>query len=193
MRLRAVHPIFILLTFGGGLTATPPARSPERVGAPPAVRPSEDAPAQAAAGEQGGARVPIHQHPSHPQILAVLKDLVARFGKARLNTFYVSPAARKAEGEQAYIYWKQDNSIIVLNLPLEKPAGEESAFWLYTGKARIDLAEDVAPTEEQVGSSTFLVSKPWVDTVIKDCVSNGRKVVIPRRAGRRRARASWPE
>ena len=98
--------------------------------------------------------------------------------------------ARRGAGEYAYIYWKQDNSIITLNLPLKKPLEEETAFWLYTGKARLDLATGVVPTEAEIGSSTFLVAKPWVDRIIKDCVSNGQKITIPKREAKRKARAS---
>lgn len=184
MRPFAVRLIFTLFAFGSGLSAAPTAATPGRVGAAQA----EKMPARAAHAQQGGERVPLDRHPNRTEILVVLKDLAARFGKARLNTFHVSPTKREGEAEFVYVYWKQDNSIITLSLPIEKPLEEESAFWLYTGKARIDLLKDVAPTESEVGSSTYLVAKPWVDTVIKDCVSNGQRVDIPKPPAKRRAR-----
>jgi hypothetical protein len=180
MHRRIVHLVVTLLILEGSLLPSPLVKKPASIAVMPTIRLPEEMPAQTKADEQRGARVPINLHANQPEILTMLKDLVARFGKAKRNTFYVSPIARKAEGEYAYIYWKQDNSIITLDLPLKAPLEEEAAFWLYTGKARIDLVKGVVPTEDKIGSSTFLVARPWVDWIIKDCVSNGRKITIPR-------------
>ena len=178
MHRYVVHLIVTLLAFGGGVIASPFGEQPECIAPSKTTGLAKEKRAHAEASEQSGERVQVNRHPNHPEILVLLKDLVARFGKAKWNIFYISPIARKGEGEYAYIYWKQDNSIITLDLPMKKPLEEESALWLYTGKARIDLVKGVVPTEDEVGSSTFLVIKPWVDRIIKDCVSNGQKVTI---------------
>jgi hypothetical protein len=188
MHLCAIHLIVSLLTFGGSLVFFPAGEKPGGVAAVQTTRNPEDKGAQKGSGEQNGERVPVNLHPNHSEILITLKDLAARFGKTKWNTFYVSPVVRKAEGESVYVYWKEDNSIMILDLPLKNAAEQETAFWVYTGKARIDLAKNVAPAEDKIGSSTFLVSKPWADRIIKDCVSNGRKITVPKRAVKRKAR-----
>jgi|GEM_PF-1885919 len=188
MHLCGINLIVALLTFGVGPVFSPAGEMPGGVAAVQTTRTHEDKGAQRGSEEQNGERAPVNLHPNHPEILTMLKDLAARFGKTKWNTFYVSPVARKADGESVYVYWKEDNSIMILDLPLKDAVREETAFWVYTGKARIDLAKSVAPAEDKVGSSTFLVSKQWVDRIIKDCMSNGRRIVIPKRGAKRKAR-----
>ncbi|WCM93876.1 hypothetical protein M5C99_03865 [Acidovorax sp. NCPPB 2350] len=43
----------------------------------------------------------------------------------------------------------------------------------------VDLKTGVVPTDEDVGSSTFLVSRPWVDHMFAQCRRVGTQVRIP--------------
>ncbi|CAM3442810.1 hypothetical protein [Paracidovorax anthurii] len=43
----------------------------------------------------------------------------------------------------------------------------------------VDLQTDVVPTDADIGTSTFLVSRPWVDHLFAQCKRVGTKVRIP--------------
>jgi hypothetical protein len=177
----ATYCIITLLSFANYLAASPVAEKSDTSPAMRAIELPREKSAQAASPEASGTRTLVNRHPDYPEILTMLKDLVARFGKTKLNTFFISPVIHENQHERTYIYWKQDKSILILDLPLQRPLENESALWLYTGKTRIDLVTGVVSTEEEQGFSTFLVSKPWVDKILKDCVVNGRKINIHKR------------
>ena len=103
---------------------------------------------------------PIRSHPNFSGIVATLKELVAREGKAKKNTFFIAAVRREGGRDYSYAYWKEDKSIIILHLPLEKESA--SYEWLY-GKARVDLETDVVSTQEDIGGSSFLVDRAWVN------------------------------
>lgn len=127
---------------------------------------------------QNSRSTPVRSHPNFSGIVATLKELVAREGKARRNTFFIADVRQEDGQDYSYAYWKQDKSIIILHLPLE----EESASyeWLYR-KARVDLETDVVPTQEDVGGSSFLVDRAWVNKILKECASGFKlSVVKPR-------------
>jgi hypothetical protein len=115
---------------------------------------------------------PVRSHRNFSGIVATLKELVAREGKLRRNTFFIADVRREDGRDYSYAYWKEDKSIIILHLPLEKESA--SYEWLY-GKARVDLETDVVPTREDIGGSSFLVDRAWVNKILKQC-ANGFKL-----------------
>lgn len=132
---------------------------------------------------QSSQSTPIHSHPNFPSIVATLKELVAREGKVRRNTFFIADVRREGGREYSYACWKEDKFIIILHLPLEKESA--SYEWLY-GKARVDLEKDVVPTREDIGGSSFLVDRAWVNKTLKEC-SGGYKLSLVKPRGRRTA------
>lgn len=117
-----------------------------------------------------------------------LQKLVTRRGHGVASQdLYVSKVGTDRWGERFLrVYWQTDKSIVIFLI--EKLGCDESTRlddadaqleleWLET-KARIDLKKDVVPTSEDVGSSTYLVAKPWVNAVIDDCKKNGRKISL---------------
>ena len=121
---------------------------------------------------------PVRSHPNFSGIVGTLKELVAREGKAKRNTFFIAAVRGENGREYSYAYWKEDKSIIILHLPLEKESA--SYEWLY-GKARVDLETDVVPTQKDIGGSSFLVDRAWVNKILKECAGGFKlSVVKPR-------------
>ena len=118
---------------------------------------------------------PLRSHRNFPGVVATLKELVAREGKAERNTLLVSEILREEGREYSYAYWKEDKSIIILHLPLAKDSA--SYEWLY-GKARVDLETDIVPTQGEIGGSSFLVDRSWVDSILKKCARGYRLSVV---------------
>jgi hypothetical protein len=116
------------------------------------------------------------KHPEFKNIVQTMRSL-ANFKKDSVerNTVYVSNVAKDERGEFAYAYWKEDKSITILRIPLTVPLQDDSPpyYWLTT-KARIDLQTDVVPTKDDMGGSSFLVDRAWVNSILKRCVNGVR-------------------
>jgi hypothetical protein len=63
---------------------------------------------------------PLRAHRNFSGVVATLKELVVREGKTKRNTLFISEVLQEDGREYSYAYWKEDKSIIILNLPLEK-------------------------------------------------------------------------
>ena len=124
--------------------------------------------------------IPVHSHPNFSGIVATLKELVVREGKVRRNTFFIADVRREDGRDYSFAYWKEDKSIITLHLPLEKESA--SYEWLY-GKARVDLETDVVLRREDIGGSSFLVDRAWVNKILKEC-ARGFKLSVAKPRGR---------
>jgi hypothetical protein len=131
-------------------------------------------------------RVAINQYPNYPDVVGSLEKLVARKGKAKKNTFYISKteSGECGGGEFARAYWVEDKSVIILHLPMDKE--HVDFYWLYY-KARIDLVREVVPTGKYENLGCCLVERDWADAVLDDCVSNGYKLVIVKARGTAKA------
>lgn len=121
-----------------------------------------------------GQGISVRNHSNFSGIVETLRELVRKNGKSRQNTFYISEVRKDKSREFAYAYWEQDKSIIILHLPLKKETA--NYFWLYS-KARIDLLTDVVPTEKDIGGSSFLVDRAWVNSILRRC-SKGYRLLI---------------
>jgi hypothetical protein len=112
-----------------------------------------------------------------------LQMLVDRHGHGTKTIDLFVSKVLNDHGQFVRVYWPQDNSIVTMQIDhLEcksKSTAEiqEVLEWLET-KGRIDLQKDVVPTLDDVGSSTYLVDKPWVDAVIDDCKKNGKLISL---------------
>ena len=107
--------------------------------------------------------IPIEQHENFEDVVLALKRLATFTGKKGVQTFQISKV-RYDEGEYAYAYWKQDNSIIILHFPFYGEPSESQLYWL-SGKARIDL-KNVVPTGKYENLGCCLVEKDWADKVL---------------------------
>ncbi len=65
------------------------------------------------------AQTNLSKHENFVGVTETLQELAEREGKFRRNTFYISDVKKDGLDEVAYAYWKQDNSIIILHLPLK--------------------------------------------------------------------------
>jgi len=43
---------------------------------------------------------------------------------------------------------------------------------------QLDLDKDVVPTDADVGSSTYLISRTWLDRKLRDCAAKGKRYVV---------------
>ncbi len=70
----------------------------------------------------------------------------------------------------AWVYWKEQNSLLYWEPAAQ---GAQSKDTLIHSRRQLDLTQDVVATQAEVGSSSYLVSREWVDSILKDCKKRG--------------------
>ncbi|WCM92431.1 hypothetical protein M5C99_19050 [Acidovorax sp. NCPPB 2350] len=122
----------------------------------------------------------------------MLRAFLAELGQARrANTFCfvqqrLSPPETAEDGTSVLsMVWNEGQRIYLVNLvrpgqryqPVEDPVAEGQA--LASSGSSVDLRKDVVPTDADVGSSTTLVSRAWVDRLRTQCRRVGTVVRVP--------------
>ncbi len=113
-----------------------------------------------------------------------LQRLVDTEGRGRLNHFCVvaetfrpprGPGDVKppAEDQVGRVYWREGRRLI---------AWDPSKTAVDATSARpgndLDLTKDVRATQSEVGSSTYLVTRSWVSSIIRHCATDGSQIVV---------------
>tara|TARA_R100000027_G_scaffold58607_1_gene48593 strand:- start:983 stop:1438 length:456 start_codon:yes stop_codon:yes gene_type:complete len=98
------------------------------------------------------------------------------YSEGDIDFFYVSTTLQKENKEYAYIYWMTGNILIIVDLPID----DNVDYWWYRNKAGIDLSKDLVATPDDIHSSTYLTDSIWVEERLKDCLSDGCKIIIKR-------------
>lgn len=102
--------------------------------------------------------------------------MVNERAKEDKNHFFIAkyPATR----EYTYMLWREGNTLWILDIGDSEPGHWHWAVRRPRSGTMIDLKEGVVPTDEEVGTSTYLVSQPWVDSIVYDAVQNGDLILI---------------
>jgi hypothetical protein len=121
-------------------------------------------------------------------LTALLQRIVDDAGVVGAQRLYVGAVAREEAGDYVRVYWPAQRAILIVDLSEQaRPCAsaeadsslEHAALSWYRTKARIDLDTDVVPTPDDIGGSTYLVDKPWVDAIVADCLKNAPLVIEP--------------
>ena len=131
----------------------------------------------------GTNRVPANSHAYFECVMNLLQQLVDHRGRAGEHELYLSQVGSFGYGQMLRVYWPSDQSIILVHLSSlscdQRDRTIDDADWLWwDGRARIDLDCDVVETQSDVGTSTYLVSRGWVNGVIDDCKANGYRATF---------------
>ena len=127
----------------------------------------------------------VEKHPQKDFILQSLQRLVDERSKVTENHFFI---LRKEDGED-WIYWREGRLLWSTDLApyYEKKGPTEiraRAIWdlrLRTPWKPIDLDSGVVSKREDIGTSTYLVSKDFVADIVYDCVLDGELLTLQRK------------
>lgn len=100
-----------------------------------------------------------------------LHRLVQKDAERTRNNFCIVVHGQGAELE-AYVYWPERNRLITWG-----PSDDEISSLDQVG-APLDLEHDVVATQADIGSSTYLVTRGWVDHVISACRRYGTTFAV---------------
>ncbi len=127
--------------------------------------------------------ISIERHPNFRCVVSLLKRIVDDAGGHGRQSLYIGPIERDDSSAFVRVYWPDDRAILLIEIPKscsdDDMSNDDAALGWYRTKARIDLDTDVVPTAEDVGGSTYLVDRPWVDRVIAACKDGYLLMVDP--------------
>lgn len=138
--------------------------------------------------ESASRATPIERRPEFRCVAALLQAIVDDADSRGPQRLYLGPM--EGEGTTAFVrvYWPEARAILLIDWPascndegmqIEDMQIENAALGWYRTKARIDLDTDVVPTPDDIGGSTYLVDRPWVDGVIAACMQGYLLVIRP--------------
>lgn len=131
-------------------------------------------------------RIPVSQHPYYaPNVLPALNELVAQYGRARRNHIYVGRVEVLESGyNSVLVYWKENNALVLWepgrgsnrqgNPDPRRDLADSRRYWR--------LGKDVVPTLNDVGGSSFLITRQDARRWVRDCIRHGVRYVVKREA-----------
>lgn len=120
--------------------------------------------------------VSVRQHPHIQQLISGLQLVVNEKSGENKNHFFISKYPTMSE--YTHMLWREGNLLWTLGLNDSPTEHWCNVVQFFNDRDVIDLDNDVVPTDEEVGSSTYLVSRPWVESIVYDAVMNGDLIVI---------------
>ena len=114
----------------------------------------------------------VSKTPGFSNPRAVLQKLVTRKGKARRNSFCVIGYQFPDGDKSAWVYWREGKAIILWE-PTENDIND-----LTLSRRYLRLTKDVVENESQVQGSTYLVTRQWVNSLLRDCQARGEKFTV---------------
>ena len=147
------------------------------------------------AQEQESEKISIKQIAEFNPVLPVLqrmvdeaevyKDWLDKQSIRGINHLYVCPVTKFKYSENNYVYttwvYWQEGEAIVLWEPGRSGDVETRDMDLVYSRRFLSLTQDVVPTQDDIGSSTYLVDQEWVDTRINECKQRGDAYLVTKR------------
>lgn len=88
--------------------------------------------------------------------------------------FCVIPYNRREGGRYAIVHWEERRRLILWGGA--DPGHEVEA--LTHSRRVLDLDKDVVATEKDIGGSTYLVTRAWVEETLRDCRAFGFRYAV---------------
>jgi hypothetical protein len=111
-----------------------------------------------------------------------LKQLVIRGGGRGDNNLCVV-GYENSNNNFAEVYWKEKNMIYFwwepdISYTTESEDNLIASRIMDLNQKPVDLKQDLVDNAQEIGSSTFLVTKAWANDVLNDCQKFGDKILI---------------
>lgn len=121
-------------------------------------------------------KISINNNPGYAYFLDNLRKLAAQQASIKQHHFYIT---RYRPSETAmYMFWREGRQLWILSTRNKTAEHWYAAIFMTGGGRHLDLDKDVVASQEDIGTSTYLVDQPWVNEKLYDAVINGDTVTI---------------
>jgi hypothetical protein len=125
----------------------------------------------------------VEHRPEFRCVAALLQKIVDDAAGRDPQSLHIGPIEQEGAAPFVRVYWPQAHVILLIDWPAscsdEDMRIDDAALGWYRTKARIDLETDVVPSPDDIGGSTYLVDRPWVDAVIAACLNGHVLALVP--------------
>lgn len=120
--------------------------------------------------------VSIQQDRDFKYLVAALQKLVDSESEYPHNHFYI--ARYPASQDYTYMVWVEAKTLWILQFAVNNATAWESTVLYPKPSAKLNLNQDVVPSEKDVGTSNYLVTEAWAQQTVYKTVINGDLVSI---------------
>lgn len=135
-----------------------------------------DAPSIYDAEKESQSLLSIKDNPGYQHIVQSLQNIIDSEAASVSNHFFI--ANYTPDQYATYMFWREGRKFWILPV-----GGSEKGHWSSSiehphGGSKLNLDTDVVATQEEIGSSTYLVDQPWINEKLYDSVINGTMITI---------------
>jgi hypothetical protein len=125
-------------------------------------------------------RANISRDARYARPMPALKQVVIEKARHVRNTFYISPVCYFNNGaSNAMVYWREGRALILWEP--DRSDANRRRHELVWSRRFLSLDKDVVPTLADVGGSSFLLTRQMARDMVRECVRDGKKLVLYKR------------
>ncbi|MEN3745771.1 hypothetical protein TPR58_01230 [Sphingomonas sp. HF-S3] len=136
-----------------------------------------EAAAQSDDSDEPGTIIPTATDPDFGDATPALRKLIAAARQRAIGPQHFCIIGYIGDGGDkiALVHWRERRRLIFW---LGGSDPEYRSDSIVNSRRQLDLDKDVVPTDADVGSSTYLISRTWLDRKLRDCAAKGARYVV---------------
>lgn len=121
--------------------------------------------------------IPTASDPDFGDATPALRKLVAAAKPKAIGPQHFCIIGYRGNGGDkiAWVHWRERRRLIFW---FGGSDPEYRSDPIVDSNRQLDLDKDVVLTDADVGSSTYLISQPWLDRKLRDCAAKGKRYVV---------------
>ncbi len=133
--------------------------------------------AQSDDGDEAGTIIPTATDPDFGDATPALRKLIAAARPKAIGPQHFCIIGYIGNGGEkiAWVHWRERRRLIFWRGGSDPEYRGDS---IVDSNRQLDLDNDVVPTDADIGSSTYLISRTWLDETLRDCAAEGTRYVV---------------
>jgi hypothetical protein len=120
----------------------------------------------------------VANDPTYAHARVVVQALADLRGEPGQQHFCIVGIESDPGGRVVWVHWREGNALTLWE-PSSPDVGEyDHSRDLIRSRGSIDLGQDVVGSQDEVGTSTYLVTREWVADILSACEEVGLKLTV---------------
>ncbi|PXA98052.1 hypothetical protein DMC47_10695 [Nostoc sp. 3335mG] len=126
--------------------------------------------------DQAGTIIPTATDPDFGDATPALRKLIAAARPRAIGPqHFCIIGYRYGHNKIAWVHWRERRRLIFWRGGSDPEYRSDA---IVNSRRQLDLDKDVVPTDADIGSSTYLISRTWLDEKLGDCAAKGTRYVV---------------